>query len=224
MEKCTMVKFLGYDPGFNDAIPSTLWVSGIAKYPLQMPAVSIVGSRNVDPAGITEATDIATTLVQRGVCVISGLALGIDTAAHMAAIGGGGSTIAVLATPLDRNYPPSNSELQKIIMRDHLAVSQYGPGAITHSTSFLDRNRTMAMMSDASVIVRASNKGGSMSHAAAAARFGKRVYVSDRIMEDKHVTWTSWIKGDIARISSAEEIADYAWMVFRQRTEKGGMK
>ena len=94
--------------------------------------------------------------------VVSGLACGIDTAAHTAAIESGGKTIAVLGTPLDDTYPQENQALQSLIMAQHLAVSQFAPGAGTQPKNFPVRNRTMALLTDATVIVEAGEKSGTV--------------------------------------------------------------
>ncbi|MEM3685176.1 MAG: DNA-processing protein DprA, partial [Conexivisphaerales archaeon] len=106
--------------------PLQVFISGSMEIPLAAPRVSIVGSRQASSDALNRAKEIAKILVRNGVIIVSGLARGVDTAAHMAAIENKGRTIAVLGTPLNRFYPPENSELQKLIMREHLAISQFG--------------------------------------------------------------------------------------------------
>ena len=113
---------------------------------------------------MAEAGDIARVLTREGKAVIvSGLARGIDTAAHKAAIEAGGKTIAVLGTPLDRTYPAENKALQAEIIKNHLAVSQFRVGSEVFSSNFIRRNRVMALIADASVIVEAGESSGSLS-------------------------------------------------------------
>src|SRR3546814_9385491 len=99
----------------------------------ETPAIAIVGSREASDDGVKRAARLARELVDRGITVVSGLAKGIDTAAHGAAIERGGSTIAVIGTPLGEYYPRENAELQKFIAAEHLLISQ---------VPVLDRKRT----------------------------------------------------------------------------------
>src|SRR5438105_2046896 len=130
--------------------PRYLFVSGKMEIPLPQPRVSIVGSRKASQVGRDSASMIATVLVREEVVVVGGLAEGIDTSAHEAAIKNAGRTIAVLGTPLNKTYPQKNFELQKEIMCHHLAISQFPAGHITTPKDFVLRNRTMALISDAS--------------------------------------------------------------------------
>ena len=98
--------------------------------------VSIVGSRKATREGLGRAHRLARDLAGHGVYVVSGLAAGIDTAAHVGAIDGGGRTIAVMGTPLNRTYPKENEALADRIAREHLLVSQFGPGTVTKPFHF----------------------------------------------------------------------------------------
>src|SRR5438034_11768458 len=90
--------------------------------------VAIIGSRKASAKGLSTAAHIASVLSKKGVVVVSGLAEGIDTAAHETAIREGGRTVAVLGTPLNRVYPQKNSHLQHEIMTNHLVISQFPIG------------------------------------------------------------------------------------------------
>jgi DNA processing protein len=120
---------------------------------------------------------------------VSGLAKGIDSAAHAAAIDTGGKTVAVLGTPLDRSYPAENHELQRTIMRDHWAISQFASGHSTLPRDFILRNRTMALISNASVIVQAGESSGSLSQGWEALRLGRPLYIWKSVMEDQSLKW-----------------------------------
>ncbi len=120
--------------------------------------VSIVGSRNASPGGLSRARRLAQLVCANGGVVISGLALGIDAAAHRGAIDAGGKTIGIIGTPLDRFYPKENADLQRLIMREHLCISQFSVGRPTGRRDFPIRNRTMALFSDATVIIRGGRK------------------------------------------------------------------
>ena len=135
--------------------------------------VSVVGSRRASPDSLRRARRFAKSLVQRGVTVVSGLAAGIDTAAHTAAIENGGHTIAVLGTPVDVAYPRANRELHRRIALEHAAVSQFPVGASTQRRNFPMRNRTMALLSDATVIVAAGEDSGAVHQGWEALRLGR---------------------------------------------------
>lgn len=217
MRQAGIEELLGRSPDSAADAPDRIYYEGDLSIPGSMPCVSVVGSRDVDPAGIEEARRIATELAGKGVCIVSGLAAGIDTAAHRGAIEGDGRTIAVLGTPLGSYYPPENRELQDSIAASHLVVSQFEPGSETTGRSFLNRNRTMAMISDASVVIRAKNRGGTMSHAWAATRLGRRVFISDHVMDDKSVLWTAEIGENGKRLEGAGQVAAYVHQVFKKR-------
>ena len=141
--------------------------------PLKGPMVSVVGTRNPSRRGIEEAKNMADLLTRHGITVVCGLAAGIDTAAHKAAIAAGGRTIAVLGTPLDMAYPPQNQTLQVDIMRNHLAVSQFPSGHPVSGGNFVIRNMTMAMLSGASIIIEAGSGKGTIHHGRAAIKLGR---------------------------------------------------
>ena len=111
--------------------------------------VAVVGTRDPSPDALRRAGRLARELARAGSVVVSGLARGIDTAAHRGAIEAGGRTIAVLGTPLDQAWPPENAELQRLIMARHLALTQFPAGSTVHRSSFFRRNHTMALISDA---------------------------------------------------------------------------
>jgi DNA processing protein len=100
---------------------------------------------------------LARKLSDAGIVVVSGLAYGVDTVAHTAALAQGGKTIAVLGTPLDKASPSENSDLQESIYREHLLISQFSSGEKTHRSNFPLRNRLMATISDATVVMEASD-------------------------------------------------------------------
>ena len=157
--------------------PPVLFTAGPMGVPIPRPRVSIVGSRSATSEGMTAARNIAGTLSKRKVVIVSGLAMGIDTAAHKAAIEDGGRTVAVLGTPLDRVYPKENGLLQKEIMTKHLAISQFPVGHPTRPKDFVLRNRTMALISNASVIVEAGETSGSLHQGWEALRLGRPLFI-----------------------------------------------
>ena len=188
--------------------PSKLFLSG-KSIPLPGPRVAIVGSRKASSPGIALAQEIASFLARKSVVVVSGLAEGIDTAAHEAAIRQGGSTVAVLGTPLDKFYPARNGGLQKIIMRDHWAVSQFPVGYPTEPKNFVIRNRTMALISDASIIVEAGEMSGSLHQGWEALRLGRPLFISKVITDNVSLKWPKkMIEYGAVELTDCEEVIE----------------
>jgi DNA processing protein len=163
--------------------PSKLYAAGSMQIPLPRPRVAMVGSREATPKSVADAEAIAKTLTRESVVIVSGLAKGIDSAAHKAAIDSGGQTIAVLGTPLDRVYPQENAQLQAEIIKHHLAISQYEIGSVVARSNFVRRNRTMALIADASVIVQAGESSGSLSQGYEALRLGRPLFIWKTLFE-----------------------------------------
>jgi DNA processing protein len=163
--------------------PPLLYLAGDRAVLRVGPKVSIVGSRNASPAGLKRAAKLARLLANRGALVVSGLAEGIDTAAHRAAIESGGRTMSVLGSSLDNIYPASNRELFGIIAQHHLAVSQFASGHPTTRKNFVLRNRTMALLSDATVIVEAGESSGTVHQGWEAIRLGRPLYLLESLAE-----------------------------------------
>ena len=127
--------------------------------------VSVVGSRDASPRGQQIAGDIARGLVGRGIAVISGLANGIDTAAHRATLAAGGRPIGVLGTGITRVYPETNRALHQRVAAAGALVSQFWPEHPPDKHTLALRNATIAGLSRASVIVEAGERSGSQVHA-----------------------------------------------------------
>ena len=138
--------------------------------------VSMVGSRNASYNGLKAAERIAEGLSQSGVTVISGLALGIDAAAHRGCLKGGSPTVAVMGGGLDKVYPPENSALmQEILAKGGLVISEYAPGVKPAAYHFPYRNRLISGLTDAVVLMEAKIRSGSMTTVGHALRQGKEV-------------------------------------------------
>lgn len=170
--------------------PEQLFVAGNRE--LLMPGrgrVSIVGARKASEDGIRRARRLASILVSRGVVVVSGLAEGIDAAAHNAAIEHGGHTIGVVGTPLDKTYPKANASLQHRMMHEQLVISQFPVGYRTQPGCFPMRNRTMALISDATVIIEAQDKSGSLSQGWEALRLGRPLFITQSNLDNPSLTW-----------------------------------
>lgn len=151
--------------------------------------VSVVGSRRASSNGLTRARVLCQEFVASGLTVVSGLAEGIDTVAHTTAVSEGGRTIAVLGTPLNVPYPKSNADLYAQIMRDHLAVSQFPFGYPSRRENWPRRNRTMALISDATVIVEASEKSGTVHQGWEALRLGRPLFLLESLASNPELSW-----------------------------------
>jgi DNA processing protein len=157
-------------------LPRPVFVSGDLHLLNGVPRVAIVGARKASAEGLELARNLATELVAHGVVVVSGLAEGVDTMAHAGAIAAGGRTIAVIGTATDRAYPAANSSMQRKIALEHLLVSQFARGSEVFPSNFIKRNRTMAVLTHASVIVEASDTSGSLSQASETMELGKPLF------------------------------------------------
>jgi DNA processing protein len=138
-------------------------------------AASIVGTRAATAYGEYAAADLAAGLVERDVAVVSGGAYGIDGAAHRAALSSDGETVAVLASGIDVPYPAGHSALLHRIGKHGLVVSEYPPGARPTRRQFLTRNRLVAALGGATVVVEAGVRSGAANTAGWAAALGRQV-------------------------------------------------
>jgi DNA processing protein len=143
---------------------------------LARPAISIVGSRRASLYGINAAEELARRLAPTGLVIVSGLALGVDCAAHQAALDCGGATIAVLGTGIDVIYPRSNRRLYRRIDEKGLIVSELPPGSPPRPEHFPVRNRLISGLSYGTVIVEATSRSGSLITARMAAEQGREVF------------------------------------------------
>jgi len=171
--------------------PSRLYLAGAVELLQRGSRVSVVGSRSASADSLSRTRLLVTSLAAHGITVVSGLAKGIDTAAHETAIREGGRTIAVLGTPLDKVYPKQNGELQRLIMWEHLAVSQFPPGYPSQKRNWPMRNRTMALLTDATVIVAAGEKSGTLHQGWEALRLGRLLFLMESVATDTTLSWPS---------------------------------
>lgn len=153
------------------------------------PRVSVVGSRKASLEGVKRATYLTRALVDNGIVVVSGLAEGIDAAAHAAALDAGGKTLAVVGTPLDQYYPASNKALQERLMTEQLVVSQFPIGTAVTPKSFPIRNRLMALLTDATVIVEAGEKSGTVHQGWEALRLGRSLFLMESVASNPNLSW-----------------------------------
>lgn len=139
------------------------------------PAVAIVGTRTATPYGLRVARAIATRCARAGACVVSGLARGIDGAAHEAALEAGGRTVAVLGTGADLTYPRFHRQLQQRIANEGLLLTEHPDGSTGHGGSFPRRNRIIAALADVTVVVEAGTGSGALITADHAVELGRTV-------------------------------------------------
>ena len=163
--------------------PQQLYTEGPMSLPLQPPKVSVVGTRKPTVKGTRKAQYLTKWLADHGITVVSGLAAGIDTIAHRTAIRNGGQTVAVIGTPLDKQYPKDNAQLQREIATNHLVVSQFPSGAPVRRSNFILRNKTMAIISDATVIVEAGDTSGTVHQAREANMLRRPLFVCKPVIE-----------------------------------------
>lgn len=154
--------------------PERLWVAGMDLVSLS-PCVAIVGSRTPTHYGQEIAHGLAADLARSGISVVSGLARGIDSWAHIGALDRG-TTIAVLAGGIDRCHPASNRELYERIAEEGALISEVPPGTPNHKRRFTHRNRIIAALSLAVVVVQAAEKSGALATARHALNIGREVF------------------------------------------------
>lgn len=155
--------------------PGLLYVRGQLSA-LAQPQLAIVGSRNASHAGLDTARAFAGELANHGLVVTSGLALGIDTAAHQGALEGGGQTIAVLGTGVDSVYPRRNAKLADAIVENGALVSEFAPGTEPKAGHFPRRNRIIAGLSYGTLVVEAAPRSGSLITARLALDYNREVF------------------------------------------------
>ena len=159
-----------------DPRPPVLYVAG-AGDALEGTGIAVVGTRRATGYGRSSAIDIADALARAGMVVISGLALGIDGEAHRAAVDGGGRSVAVLPSPLDRVYPPRHRELaRRLVASGGALVSEVPPGATIGRPDFARRNRLIAGLATAVVVVEAPDRSGALLTASLALALGRELY------------------------------------------------
>lgn len=156
---------------------------------LDEPAIAIVGTRNPSDEGLRRSRKLAHLLARNGITVVSGLARGIDTAAHKGALETGGRTIAVIGTPLTRYYPKENARLQDHIGHAGAVVSQFSPADSTTPLSFPLRNATMSGLSLGTVIIEAGETSGALVQARHCLAQGRKLFIPRSAVENPQLKW-----------------------------------
>ena len=189
--------------------PEVMWAEGDISLLHLAPRISVIGTRRPSSRGVAWAGEFSRKVAAHGGVVVSGLALGVDTIAHQAAIEAGGKTIAVLGTPIDRISPAQNRRLAEEIARHHLLLSQFPPGAQVARWNFPQRNRTMALISHVTVIVEAADKSGTHHQAWEAIRLRRDLYFADWLLKRDDLTWIAKLQEYGAKpVRDAEEILE----------------
>lgn len=175
--------------------------------------VAVVGSREASSDGIRRAERLARELVDRDFTVVSGLAKGVDSAAHRGAIARGGRTISVIGTPLGSCYPKENADLQEEIGRDHLLISQvpvlrYAKQGPQHNRLFFpERNVTMSALTEGTIIVEAGDTSGTLTQARAALHQGRKLFILDNCFQRTDITWPARFEAEGAvRVKTPDDI------------------
>jgi len=168
----------GWPPAFDDLgdhAPAALWLRGAAELPEVTSAVAVVGCRASTAYGEQVAADLGSALADRGFCIVSGGAYGIDGMAHRAALAADAPTVAVMAGGVDRFYPTGHDALLRAVVERGLLVSESPCGSTPSKWRFLQRNRVIAALSAVSVVVEAGRRSGALNTAAHAQALGRPV-------------------------------------------------
>lgn len=184
-----------------------IWYAGDLNA-LRAPAVAIVGTRNVSESGAMRARKLARGLADANVAVVSGLAEGVDTAALTEAMRAGGRVVAVIGTPINKAYPAKNAPLQEAIYGDHLLISQFPVGTRTFRSHFPERNRLMAAVSDATVVIEASDTSGTLHQSAECVKLGRWLFITKSVADDPSLAWPEKFIGRYDKCVVLERVED----------------
>ena len=187
--------------------PKNLFYKGDFSLVEQGRRVSVVGSRKISEMGIKRARLISNFLSDNDIIIVSGLAEGVDTIALQSAIERGGRAIAVIGTPLNKYFPAKNEALQNKIAEEHLLISQFPEGYNVTPKNFPIRNRTMALISDATIIIEASEKSGTKHQGWEALRLGRELFIMENVIKENNISW-------------AKEMLNYGAQVLTQENYK----
>ncbi len=213
LDKLKISVLTTWDEGFPELLrpiygaPVILYYCG-SILPSDSRAVAIVGTRRPTEYGLTIASRLARELAANDITVVSGLAVGIDAAAHRGALLGG-RTIAVLGSSLDRLYPPENRELARKITRSGAVLSEFPPGTKPDAGNFPQRNRIISGLSLGIVIIEAGKKSGALITAEHALEQGREVFVvPGNITSSKHEGSHDLIKQGAKLVQSVDDILE----------------
>jgi DNA processing protein len=194
---------------FETADPPVLLYAQGNLAQLRKPSLAVVGSRNPTPAGRETAKAFAASISQAGVSIVSGLALGIDAAAHEGGLSGPGGTVAVVGTGLDRVYPRSHLDLADRIARQGLLLSEFPLGTSPLAGNFPQRNRIIAGLAQGTLVVEAALQSGSLITARLATEAGRDVFaIPGSIHAPQSRGCHALIKQGAKLVDSAQDILD----------------
>jgi DNA processing protein len=187
--------------------PPALWYRGTLDA-LDAPAVAIVGSRAASSTAIETALQLGEDLARRGITVVSGLARGVDSAAHRGALRAG-RTVGVLGSGIDRMYPPEHEDLAFEMTRTGLVLSEYPPGTAPLPFQFPQRNRLISGLSRAVVVIEASEKSGSLITASCALQQGREVMaVPGNVLSGRNRGAHALIRDGAKIVEGADDIVE----------------
>lgn len=186
-------------------LPPFLFVLGRLE-PSDARSVAVVGTRQASPAGIVRAETIARQLVEQQVTVASGLARGIDTAAHTTALAHQGRTIAVIGTGITRCYPAENRALAASIAEHGAVVSQFWPTAPPAKYTFPRRNVVTSGITQGTVVIEASSTSGAKMQARLAAEHGKRVFLLRSLVTEQEWARNMLDRGVAIEVGAVEDV------------------
>jgi DNA processing protein len=173
----------------------------------------VVGTRKPSAKGLLQAQDIVKNLSKDKFTIVSGLAAGVDTMAHVTAIENNAPTVAVIGTPLSQSYPKENAKLQEYIAKEHLLISQvpvcrYSEQNFrTNRFFFPERNITMSALTEATIIVEASDTSGTLIQARGAIKQGRKLFILERCFHQPGLKWPAHFEQQGAiRIRDYEDI------------------
>jgi DNA processing protein len=173
------------------------------------PALAVVGSRNPTPGGAADAESFAQVLADAGLTIVSGLALGIDAAAHRGGLRGAASSMAVVGTGLDRIYPARNRDLAHALARDGLLLSEFALGTPPVPSNFPRRNRIISGLSRGCLVVEAALQSGSLITARQALEQGREVFAVPGSIHSPLSKGCHWlIKQGAKLVESAQDVLD----------------
>ena len=189
--------------------PAVLWLRGTPASLVDRPAVAIVGSRAATPYALEVAGELAIDLASRGLTIVSGLARGVDSAAHRGALAGGGETIAVLGSGVDVMYPPEHAPLACAIERCGAVMSELAPGTPPNAIFFPQRNRIISGLSRAIVVIEAGEKSGSLITARCALEQGRDVLaVPGNVLSGRNRGAHALLRDGAKIVESADDILE----------------
>ena len=192
--------------------PEAVYFKGDKNIITKQPRVAIIGTRNPSQKGIENTKKVTDFLIKHNVTIVSGLAKGIDSTAHKTAIENRGKTIGIIGTPITQYYPKENRELQNTIAKNHLLISQFELNTQIKPQNFPARNRTMALFSDASIIIEAGKTSGTQHQGWEALRLGRPLFIMEDIANDKSLGWPQKLLeygAQILKISDLEPILEF---------------